>query len=97
MTILVPQDGTPAAQRLLSGRRGQILGFAEKEDWPGWDEVQALVPEAEILRYSTDLRSMTQGRGSYELKFSHYEEVPEHIAKEIIAAYEKTRNGEEED
>jgi elongation factor G len=58
---------------------------------PGKQTVRASVPEAEVLRYSTDLRSMTQGRGTYTIKFSHYDEVPDHVAKELIAAYEKAR------
>ncbi|NLF59385.1 MAG: elongation factor G, partial [Candidatus Hydrogenedens sp.] len=79
----------------LNSRRGRLLGMDAVGG--GRQVIRALVPEAEILRYSTDLRSMTQGRGSYELKLSHYDEVPEHVAKEIITAYEKTRSGEEED
>lgn len=75
VTILVPQDGTPAAQRLLSGRRGQILGFAEKEDWPGWDEVQALVPEAELHDLIIELRSLTMGLGTYTRRFDHLAEA----------------------
>ena len=53
---------------------------------PGRQCIRASVPESEILRYSTDLRSMTAGRGSYTLTFDRYEEVPQHIAQEIIAA-----------
>ncbi len=75
VTILVPQDGTPAAQRLLSGRRGQILGFAEKEDWPGWDEVQALVPEVELHDLIIELRSQTMGLGTYTRRFDHLAEA----------------------
>ena len=45
--------------------------------------IRAMVPEAEILRYSTDLRSITGGRGSYAVKFSHYDEVPQHIAQQV--------------
>ncbi|CAH0305048.1 elongation factor G [Roseomonas sp. CECT 9278] len=75
VTILVPQDGTAAAQRLLSGRRGQILGYAEKEDWPGWDEVQALVPEAELHDLIIELRSLTMGLGTYTRRFDHLAEA----------------------
>ena len=46
VTISVPNDYTARAQRLLTGRRGQILGFAERSGWVGWDDVEALVPEA---------------------------------------------------
>lgn len=75
VTVLVPQDATAAAQRLLSGRRGQILGYAEKEDWPGWDEVQALVPEAELHDLIIELRSQTMGLGTYTRRFDHLAEA----------------------
>jgi elongation factor G len=75
VTVLVPQDGTAAAQRLLTGRRGQILGYAEKEDWPGWDEVQALVPEAELHDLIIELRSQTMGLGTYTRRFDHLAEA----------------------
>ncbi|MBW6401241.1 elongation factor G [Roseomonas sp. HJA6] len=75
VTVLVPQDSTAAAQRLLTGRRGQILGYAEKPDWPGWDEVQALVPEAELHDLIIELRSQTMGLGTYTRRFDHLAEA----------------------
>ncbi len=75
VTVLVPQDATAAAQRLLTGRRGQILGYAEKEGWPGWDEVQALVPEAELHDLIIELRSQTMGLGTYTRRFDHLAEA----------------------
>ncbi|WP_198374770.1 elongation factor G [Neoroseomonas rubea] len=75
VTVLVPQDGTAAAQRLLTGRRGQILGYAEKPDWPGWDEVQALVPESELHDLIIELRSQTMGLGTYTRRFDHLAEA----------------------
>ena len=69
------QRSLERAQRLLSGRRGQILGFAEKEDWPGWDEVQALVPEAELHDLIIELRSLTMGLGTYTRRFDHLAEA----------------------
>jgi elongation factor G len=75
VTVLVPQDATAAAQRLLTGRRGQILGYAEKADWPGWDEVQALVPEAELHDLIIELRSQTMGLGTYTRRFDHLAET----------------------
>jgi len=74
VTISVPNEFTPRAQRLLTGRRGQILGFAEKEGWPGWDDVVALVPEAELHDLIIDLRSQTLGLGTYRRKFDHLAE-----------------------
>ena len=74
VTISVPNEFTPRAQRLLTGRRGQILGFSEKEGWPGWDDVVALVPEAEMHDLIIDLRSQTLGLGTYRRKFDHLAE-----------------------
>jgi len=74
VTISVPNEYTPRAQRLLSGRRGQILGFAERSGWPGWDDVEALVPESELHDLIIDLRSQTLGLGTYRRKFDHLAE-----------------------
>jgi elongation factor G len=74
VTISVPNEFTARAQRLFTGRRGQILGFAEKPDWPGWDDVEALVPEAELHDLIIELRSQTQGLGTYRKTFDHLAE-----------------------
>ena len=74
VTITVPNEFTPRAQRLLTGRRGQILGFAEKVGWPGWDDVEALVPEAELHDLIIELRSQTLGLGTYRREFDHLAE-----------------------
>lgn len=75
VSVLVPNGFTAAAQRLLSERRGQILGYSEREGWPGWDDVQALVPAAEMHGMIIELRSMTMGLGSYVHRFDHLAEV----------------------
>ncbi len=93
IAVTVPEEYMGDINGDLNSRRGRILGMDAVGG--GRQVIRALVPEAEILRYSTDLRSMTQGRGSYELKLSHYDEVPDHVAKDIIAAYEKSRVEEE--
>jgi len=65
----------------LNARRGKVLGV----DRRGSSQIiKALVPMAEILRYAPELRSLTSGRGSFEAQFSHYEEVPAHVAEKII-------------
>ncbi|HDP35300.1 MAG TPA: elongation factor G, partial [Candidatus Hydrogenedentes bacterium] len=89
IAVTVPEEYMGDINGDLNSRRGRINGMDAVGG--GRQVIRALIPEAEILRYSTDLRSMTQGRGSYELRLDHYEEVPEHVAKEIIAAYEKSR------
>lgn len=75
VTISVPNDHTARAQRLLTGRRGQILGFSERPDWAGWDDVEALVPEAELHDLIIDLRSQTQGLGTFRRRFDHLAEA----------------------
>ncbi|MCA6602095.1 MAG: elongation factor G, partial [Pseudanabaena sp. M57BS1SP1A06MG] len=66
----------------LSRRRGNIAGM---EDTPSGKRVEARVPLSEMFGYSTDLRSATQGRASFSMEFSHYEEVPRNVAEAIIA------------
>jgi elongation factor G len=75
VTISVPNDYTARAQRLLTGRRGQILGFTERPGWPGWDNVDALVPEAELHDLIIELRSQTMGLGTFQKRFDHLAET----------------------
>ena len=74
VTVSVPNEFTARAQRLLSGRRGQILGYAEKPGWSGWDDVEALVPAAELHDLIIELRSQTMGLGTYRRSFDHLAE-----------------------
>jgi elongation factor G len=75
VTISVPNDYTARAQRLLTGRRGQILGFAERPGWTGWDDVDALLPEAEMHDLIIELRSQTMGLGTFRRRFDHLAET----------------------
>jgi elongation factor G len=79
--IIVPDDMMGDILGDLSTRRGRVLGTNQEGRKA---VIEALVPLAEMQRYATDLRSMTQGRGVFFMEFSHYEEVPQHIAQEII-------------
>jgi elongation factor G len=74
----------------LNSRRGKIMGM---EGEGKIQKIKALVPEGEMYKYSTSLRSMTQGRGYFTTKFSHYEEVPREIAQKII---DDTKKAEKE-
>ncbi len=88
--VTVPISSMGDVNGDLSGRRGRILGM---DVAPGGKEViRAAVPESEMLRYTTELRSLSGGRGTYTAKFSHYEEVPETVFKEITAEYERARS-----
>jgi elongation factor G len=75
VTVSVPNDFTAKAQRLLTGHRGQILGYAERPGWTGWDDVEALVPQAELQDLIIELRSQTMGLGSYRHQFDHLAEA----------------------
>ena len=75
VTASVPNIFTAAAQRLLTGRRGQILGYAERPGWPGWDDVEALVPAAELHDFIIELRSDTMGLGHFRRRFDHLAEA----------------------
>ncbi|MGP0060131.1 MAG: elongation factor G [Beijerinckiaceae bacterium] len=83
VTVSVPNQFTAGVQRLLSGRRGQILGYAERPGWPGWDDVQALVPEAELHDLILQLRSDTSGLGSYRHSFDHLAEAHVKLAEKV--------------
>jgi len=75
VTISVPSEYTPSAQRLITSRRGRILGYDEREGWPGWDDVQAQIPEAELQGLIIDLRSSTMGLGTFRHEFDHLAEA----------------------
>ncbi|MDE2240245.1 MAG: elongation factor G [Rhodospirillales bacterium] len=83
VTISAPNSFTAAVQRLLSGKRGQIMGYAEKPGWPGWDETQALLPEAEMHRLILELRSQTAGLGGFVHAFDHLAEASPNLAERI--------------
>ncbi len=76
----------------LNHKRGRILGV-ESED--GMQSITAEVPQAEIFRYSSELRSMTGGRGNFEMEYARYEAVPANIAQKVVAAAEKQKVDED--
>jgi len=85
--IVCPNDATAKINAILSGRRGQILGFDTREGWPGWDRVRAMMPEAEIGELIVELRSATAGAGSFTRQFDRMAEVTGRAAEQIIAAH----------
>jgi elongation factor G len=82
MKVTVPENFTGDIIADLNTKRAQVQGM---NPGGGINVIEAKVPLAEILRYAIDLRSITQGRGSYTVEFSHYAEVPPHIREKIIA------------
>ncbi len=85
--IVCPTEATAKVNAILSARRGQILGFDTRENWPGWDCVRATMPEAEIGDLIVELRSATAGAGSFTRAFDRMAEVTGRAADQIIAAH----------
>lgn len=81
--VLVPDETLGTVTGDLNGRRGRVMGIEPKSKY---QLVKAQVPLAEMLKYASDLKSMTGGRGSYTMKFSRYEEMPAKVAQPIIAS-----------
>jgi len=84
MDVTVPDEFMGDIMSDFTTRRGRVQGMEQKANRT---IVHALAPLAEILRYGTDLRAMTQGRGVYTMEFDHYDPVPSHLAADIIAAH----------
>ena len=82
--IAVPNDYTSKAQRIISSRRGQILGYTAKEGWKGWDTVSAYLPQAEMGDLIVELRSLTMGVGTFSWKFDHLQEMVGREASKVI-------------
>ena len=89
MEIRIPEEYMGDVMGDLNKRRGRVLGMDHTET--GEQLLLAEVPEAEILKYSIDLRGLTQGRGEFEYEFARYEEVPENISKRIIEERNKDK------
>jgi elongation factor G len=85
--IVCPTEATAKINAILSARRGQILGFDTRENWPGWDCVRATMPEAEIGDLIVELRSATAGAGGFTRQFDRMAEVTGRAADQIIAAH----------
>ncbi len=82
--ITIPDEYMGEIMSDLNSRRGRILGVTPQN---GRQVIKALVPLAEMYRYSVDLRSITSDRGSFTMEFSHYEEIPPDISAKIVAAH----------
>jgi elongation factor G len=84
--IVCPSEATAKMNALMSGRRGQILGFDTREGWEGWDVVRVQMPESEIGDLIVEVRSATAGVGSFSFKFDHMAELTGRTADQIVAA-----------
>lgn len=87
--ILVPNEYTNKVTGLISQRRGHMLGYDAREGWPGWDDVEGHMPLAEMHDLIIELRSMTQGAGTFTAAFHHMQEVTGRTADQVIAERKK--------
>ena len=85
--ISAPSHFTSNIQGLISGRRGQILGFDSKAGWNNWDEISAKLPQAELQDLIIELRSLTQGVGTFEYAFDYLQELTGRLADQVVQAY----------
>jgi len=92
VTITGPEDIMGDIMSDMNAKRGRILGT---EQAGSLQVIKAQVPQSEMMRYAADLRSISQGRASYEMEFSHYEELPAHLAEQVIAEARREESEEE--
>jgi elongation factor G len=89
LSVTVPESFTGDIMGDLNAKRGKIQGMEQVGG--GKQVINALVPQGEVARYVIDLRSMTGGRGAFSMTFSHYEEMPQHLAQKVIDEYQQAR------
>lgn len=87
--IAVPSEATSRINAMISQRRGQILGFDARPGWPGWDVVNAKLPETEIGDLIVELRSATAGVGTFTASFDHLAEITGKLADQVIASHKQ--------
>ncbi|MCD6021692.1 MAG: elongation factor [Actinomycetia bacterium] len=89
LQVTVPESFTGDIMGDLNAKRGKIQGMDQLSG--GKQVINAMVPQGEVARYVIDLRSMTGGRGAFSMTFSHYEEMPQHLAQKVIDEYQHAR------
>jgi elongation factor G len=85
LTVYAPSTAMSNVTSALSSKRGQILGFGPREGWPGWEKIEAYLPQSERHDLIAEIRSITQGLGSFEAGFDHMAELSGRLADEVIA------------
>jgi elongation factor G len=87
--VHVPNDATSKANQVVSGRRGQLMGYDARNGWKGWDTVEAHMPLSELHSLIIDLRSLTQGVGTFEMAFDHLAELNGKLADQVVAQHKQ--------
>ena len=93
LKVTVPGDFTGDIIGDLNTKRARVQGMNPQDDS---NVVDAQAPLADVIRYAIDLKSITQGKGTFSMEFSHYEEVPDHIAQKIISQRQVERQAEKD-
>ena len=83
--VAAPTEFTSKVLQLVSGRRGQILGYEALDGWKNWDSITAYLPQAEMHNFIVELRSLTMGVGFFTWEYDHLQEVPDRIAEGVLA------------
>lgn len=83
--VSVPAEFTSKALQLITGRRGQILGYEAVANWQGWDCVSGYLPQAEMHDFIIELRSLTLGIGFFDWEYDHLQEVPGKVSQKVLA------------
>lgn len=83
--VNTPSDSTSRINQIITGKRGQLLGYDGRPGWPGWDVVQAHIPESELQTFIIELRSATQGAANFSYRFDHLAELTGKLADQAIA------------
>jgi elongation factor G len=78
-----PSESTARINQIVTGRRGQLLGFDGREGWAGWDVTEALIPQSEMSMLIVELRSATSGVGTFEASFDHLQELSGPLAQKV--------------
>jgi elongation factor G len=84
VTVVAPSNATSRVTSAIASRRGQMLGMGPREGWSRWDQVEALIPEAEMQGFDAELRSLSQGLATYQAEFDHLSELNGVLADKVV-------------
>jgi elongation factor G len=84
VAVTAPSGATSRVTSAIASRRGQMLGMGPREGWSRWERIEALIPEAEMLGFDAELRSLSQGLATYEAEFDHLAELNGTLADKVV-------------
>ena len=84
ISVVSPSSSSSRVSSTVASRRGQMLGLGPRDGWPGWDRVDALIPEAELNGLEAEFRSLSQGLATYEADYDHLAELNGTLADKVV-------------